>query len=96
MPTSTTPIRPAPPAAAARCACEDCLGTCDPTPAPRRSLVRRMVLAARRAALRFEISSTEQYLAQAERDGIVVSDTVVEWGWLLQAKRAELRELEQA
>ena len=48
------------------------------------------------AALRFDIRSHEQYLAECERDGIVVSDTIVDWTYALQDKRAQLRELERA
>jgi hypothetical protein len=89
---------PIPSAARCRCAAEDCSGICDPSPAPRAGLLARMVRAtvrrARIACLRFDISSHEQYLAQCERDGIVVSDTIVDWTYALQDKRAELRALE--
>ena len=88
---------PIPSSARRCCVAEDCSGMCDPTPAPRRgNLLQRMVLAARCAALRFDIRSHEQYLAECDRDGIVVSDTIVDWTYALQDKRAQLRELERA
>jgi len=88
---------PIPSSARRCCAAEDCSGMCDPTPAPRRgNLLQRMVLAARRAGIRFEISALEQHLVEAERDGIVVSDTIVDWTYALQDKRAQLREMETA
>lgn len=88
---------PVPTAARRCCAAEDCSGMCDPTPAPRRgNLLQRMLRAARIASLRFDIRSHEQYLAQCERDGILVSDTVIDWTYALQDKRAQLRALEAA
>ena len=66
--------------------------------APRAGLLRRMARAAVRriqiANLRQDIHSHEQYLARCQRDGLIVSGTVVDWSYALNAKRAQLRELE--
>lgn len=63
-------------------------------PARPRPLVVRMVRAVERAFLRYRISSTQRYLDDCARDGILVGHVVDEWRWEIHDMRLRLAELE--
>jgi hypothetical protein len=58
------------------------------------SIPRALLRHAQAAMLRWSISSTEQYMAAATRDGILDSHTLRHWRLQMQADRVRLARLE--
>lgn len=69
---------------------------CHPAEAtpPRRAALAGAFALWKRCMLRYQISSSERYLALCEREGITEGRTISEWRYQLQEQRRQLAALE--